>query len=111
NAFIDGARRDLYLVPVSIHYGRVVEEQAYSRELSGAEKEKESLSALLRARSVLRQTYGTVSVSFADPISLNDALGDRREPMRHDTPEVEEEKRHFTETLGVRLLREVNAVT
>src|SRR5262245_50351548 len=74
DAFIDGARRDLYLVPVSIHYGRVVEEQAYSRELGGGEKEKESLSALLRARSVLRQTYGTVSVSFADPISLSEAL-------------------------------------
>ena len=29
NAFIDGVRRDLYLVPVSIHYGRIVEEEAY----------------------------------------------------------------------------------
>jgi len=111
NAFVDGARRDLYLVPVSIHYGRVVEEQSYSRELSGGEKEKESLSALLRARSVLRQTYGAVSVSFADPISLNELLGDGRERMRRDTPEVEEEKRRFTQKLGLRLLREINGVT
>lgn len=111
NAFVDGARRDLYLVPVSIHYGRVVEEQAYSRELSGAAKEKESLWGLLRARSVLRQSYGAVSVSFADPISLNEALGDGRERMRQATDEVEEEKRRFTQKLGFRILREVNAVT
>lgn len=110
NAFIDGARRDLYLVPVSIHYGRVVEEQAYSRELGGGEKEKESLSALLRARSVLRQTYGTVSVSFADPISLRDALGDRKAQLKGGE-EVEEQKRRFVQKLGFRILREVNAVT
>jgi glycerol-3-phosphate O-acyltransferase len=111
-AFLAGARRDLYLVPVSIHYGRVVEEQAYSRELSGAEKEKESLWALLRARALLRQKYGTVSVSFGDPISLNDALGDRKERLRaranaEDAP-VEEEKRRFIRKLGFRILREVN---
>ena len=43
--------RDLYLVPVSIHYGRVVEEEAYQRELGGAEKEPESLRGLLKART------------------------------------------------------------
>lgn len=111
NAFVEGARRDMYLVPVSIHYGRVVEEQAYSRELGGGEKEKESLSALVRARSVLRQTYGRVSVSFADPISLSDALGERREQLRQDGEGVEEEKRHFIENLGYRILRDVNKVT
>ncbi len=77
NAFVGGVRRDLYLVPVSIHYGRVVEEEAYKRELVGAEKEKESLWALLKARSVLRQKYGTVYVTFAEPISLAGVLGDR----------------------------------
>ena len=51
NAFVDGVRRDLYFVPVSIHYGRVVEEESYTRELIGAEKEKESLWALLKARA------------------------------------------------------------
>ena len=51
NAFIAGVRRDLYLVPVSIHYGRVVEEESYRRELVGAEKEKESLLSLLKART------------------------------------------------------------
>ena len=35
DAFLDGVRRDLYFVPVSIHYGRVVEEEEYQRELGG----------------------------------------------------------------------------
>ncbi|MFQ5665688.1 MAG: 1-acyl-sn-glycerol-3-phosphate acyltransferase [Candidatus Binatia bacterium] len=113
NAFVAGVGRDLYLVPVSIHYGRVVEEEAYKRELVGAEKEKESLLALLKARAVLRQKYGTVYVTFADPISLNDALGDRKQHMRAGAgdPAIEEEMRRFTQKLGFRILREVNAVT
>ncbi|MFI5365324.1 MAG: 1-acyl-sn-glycerol-3-phosphate acyltransferase [Candidatus Binatia bacterium] len=113
SAFVSGVRRDLYLVPVSIHYGRVVEEAAYQRELVGAEKEKESLLGLLKARTVLRQKYGSVYVTFAEPISLNRALGDRKERMRAHAgdPTVEEEKRRFTQKLGFRILREVNAVT
>ena len=112
NAFISGVRRDLYLVPISIHYGRIVEEEAYKRELVGAEKGKESFGALLKARTVLRQKYGTVNVAFADPISLNEALGERKERLRADhDPEIEEEKRRFIQKLGFRILREVNAVT
>lgn len=112
NAFVDGVRRDLYLVPVSIHYGRIVEEEAYKRELIGAEKEKENLWGLLKARSILKQKYGTVYVTFAPPISLHEALGPRTERWRTqgETPTIEEEKRKFTQKLGFQLLREVNRV-
>src|ERR1051326_2955822 len=52
NSFLHGVRRDLHFVPVSISYERLVEEEAYKRELLGAEKQKENLLTLLRARSV-----------------------------------------------------------
>ena len=112
NVFVDGVRRDLYLVPVSIHYGRIVEEEAYKQELLGGQKERESFGALLKARSVLRQKYGTVYVTFAEPISLDAALGERRERFQQAIadPAVEGEKRHFIQKLGFRILREVNDV-
>ena len=111
NAFIQGVRRDLYFVPISIHYGRIPEEEAYRREVAGEEKEPESLSGLLRARSVLSRRYGTAYVSFAEPISLGAALGPLRERFQSGfgDPPVEEEKRRFIRRLGFRLLREVNA--
>lgn len=111
DAFIRGVRRDLYLVPISIHYGRVVEEESYERELSGAEKQRESLSALVRARRVLGRRHGMVTITFAEPISLNQALGPDKERFRARTgEEIENEKRRFIRKLGFRLLREVNAV-
>ncbi|TMB52829.1 MAG: hypothetical protein E6J56_14975 [Deltaproteobacteria bacterium] len=110
NAFLQGVRRDLYLVPISIHYGRVPEEEAYKSEITGGAKEKESLWALLRARGVLKRRYGTTYVSFADPISLDQELGSLRERFRAGIghAEVEDEKRRFIRRLGFRLLREVN---
>ena len=120
NAFLSGARRDLFLVPVSIHYGRIVEEDTYSSELLGGQKEKESFGALIKARRVLRQRYGTVYVTFAEPISLHDAL-EAQEGLVHTGSEeatensaedaaVVEARRHFTQKFGFRLLREVNEV-
>jgi len=112
STFAEGVRRDLYLVPVSIHYGRIVEEEVYKQELLGGQKEKESFGALIRARRVLRQKYGTAYVTFAEPISLNAALGDRKERFLRaaDDSAIEEEKRYFIQKLGFRLLREVNGV-
>ena len=110
NAFVQGARRDLYFVPISIHYGRIPEEEAYRREVAGEQKERESLGALIRARSVLSRRYGTVYVSFADPISLDAALGAKRETFAASTGKaIEEDKARFVRRLSFRLLREVNA--
>lgn len=110
SAYCDGIRRDLYLVPVSIHYGRIVEEDAYQHELAGGDKEPESLGALVRASRFLKQKFGTIYVSFAEPISLSDELGDRklRFAEQADDPEVEEEKRRFNQKLGFRILKDVN---
>lgn len=110
NAYLSGIRRDLYLCPVSIHYGRIVEEDVYEYELSGGEKEAESFGALLRARRFLKRNYGTVYMSFAEPISLKDALGENRQRFTDGTgiEEIEEEKRRFIQRLGFRILRDVN---
>ena len=112
NAYLSGIRRDLYLVPVSIHYGRVVEEDSYQRELRGADKERESFRGLLTARRFLKQRFGTVYVSFAEPISLHDALGDRKQRFCEagDVPEIDAEKHRFIQKLGFRILRQVNDV-
>ncbi|MFN8543304.1 MAG: 1-acyl-sn-glycerol-3-phosphate acyltransferase [Candidatus Binatia bacterium] len=112
NSFAQGVRRDLYLVPISLHYGRIPEEESYTREVRGEEKEAESLGALLRARSILTHRFGTAYVSFAEPVSLHDVLGSQRERFQAGAgePELEEEKRRFVQRLGFRLLREINAV-
>jgi len=62
----EGERRDVSLVPVSITYERIPEEQGLTSEMSGEKKRSESLASIFRASKLLKQRFGTVSVSFGE---------------------------------------------
>jgi glycerol-3-phosphate O-acyltransferase len=55
DAFLESKRRDLFFVPIAISYERLVEESGMIEELGGAEKSKESVLGLLRARGIRRR--------------------------------------------------------
>src|SRR5262247_2926787 len=108
-AFLDTARRDLFFVPIAITYERLVEEGAMVEELEGAQKRDESMLALVRARKYLQRRFGSVFVNFGAPISLADALGERRERFTHEAdPAVVQERREFVGTLGNRIAERIN---
>jgi glycerol-3-phosphate O-acyltransferase len=108
-AFLETARRDLFFVPIAITYERLVEEGAMIEELEGAEKKDESMLALVRARKFLQRRFGSVFVSFGAPISLAEALGDRRDRFAHESDEeVACERRDFVGALGNRIAERIN---
>jgi glycerol-3-phosphate O-acyltransferase len=61
-----------YLCPVFISYDKVMEDNSYARELSGAKKEKESFWQLIKSLRFLFSTYGRVEVAFGTPIRFGD---------------------------------------
>ena len=63
---------DIYIVPISISYDRLLESSLYAYELQGRRKPAESTSGLLKAAAILRDNYGTVSVTVAEPISVRE---------------------------------------
>lgn len=65
---------DIYFVPISLTYERLLEESLYANELLGIPKPKESVKGLFKARSILNECYGTIFVNFARPISLKEAF-------------------------------------
>jgi glycerol-3-phosphate O-acyltransferase len=111
-AFLAGARRDLFFVPIAITYERLVEEGALVEELESGKKTQESTLGLLRARKFLRRRFGSVCVSFGEPISLAETLGVRRELLASgSSEEIEEEKRRFVDALGHRIVERINWAT
>jgi len=108
DAFLASARRDMFFVPIAISYERLVEEGAMVGELEGQEKKDESVWGLVRARKFLRLRFGSVFVNFGEPISLADALGDKREFFQQDSPEAVSGKRLFIEALGNRIVERIN---
>ncbi len=108
DALLDGATRELYFVPVSIGYERVIEERAYSRELSGADKGGENLGALLRSSKVLVAKHGRLNAYFHEPMSLRAFLEAEGYGERAPSPE---ERRRWTQRLGHRLIEGINRTT
>ncbi len=60
----EGAVEDLTFVPAFIGYDRIPEENSYLRELAGRDKQKESLFSIIRAREILKKSFGKVYVRF-----------------------------------------------
>ncbi len=107
--FLATGRRDLFFIPTAITYERLVEEGAMIAELEGGAKKDESVLGLVRARKFLQRRFGTIFVNFGEPISLGDALGDRRRRFAREADEaVVEEKRRFVQGLGHRLVERIN---
>ncbi|MBM3300027.1 MAG: 1-acyl-sn-glycerol-3-phosphate acyltransferase, partial [Deltaproteobacteria bacterium] len=65
----EGSVDDLTFVPTFVGYDQVPEESSYLRELAGREKQKESLTSLLRSWEILRRRFGRAYVRFHEPIS------------------------------------------
>jgi glycerol-3-phosphate O-acyltransferase len=105
-AYARGARRDVHLVPVGFTYERLVEEGSITGERGGAHKQRESLFALLRAHTVLRYRYGSVTVRFGEPISLAQHLG-ASVPRRMGPGQIPD-VRAITAEFGVEISRRIN---
>jgi glycerone phosphate O-acyltransferase len=65
---------DIYIVPVSITYERLLEETLYSNELLGIPKPKENVSGLLKAHTILKQCYGSIIANFSQPLSVRELI-------------------------------------
>jgi len=83
--------RPIMFQPIYVGYERLVEGKSYTAELSGQKKKSESLGDLFKVFRVLKQKYGKVHVSFAEPVFL-DQLLDQYEPQWRDSESNAEER-------------------
>jgi glycerol-3-phosphate O-acyltransferase len=103
-----GEYKDLQFVPVNLSYERVVETASYRKELTGGEKESESIKGVLEARKVLRSRYGRVYVHFEAPVRLSDYL--KRKGLS-SFPTAESSFRVETERLAFHLMHRIQEAT
>jgi glycerone phosphate O-acyltransferase len=82
--FFMGEVHDIKVVPTSITYEKVLEEQLFVYELLGVPKPKESTLGFFKAvKGLMDNNYGNMYFDFCEPISLNDFFGDKVDKFRH----------------------------
>jgi glycerol-3-phosphate O-acyltransferase len=113
NMIVDAAlsvpQQQVYFVPVSIGYERVIEADSYQREVSGGEKKKEEAADLLNATEALRHRYGRINVQVSPALTLDDIcqeLGINRDQLHRPA-----KRRAVVTRLGNRVMDEINRVT
>ncbi len=73
-AYLRYRNRPVLFQPVYIGYERLAEGNSYISELSGQQKKPESLSDFRNVVNIVRKNYGEVTVSFGEPIVLDNVL-------------------------------------
>jgi glycerol-3-phosphate O-acyltransferase len=113
-SYLRAPTRPIMFQPIYVGYERLVEGKSYIAELSGQKKKSESLGDLFKVFGVLKQRYGKVHVSFAEPVFL-DALLDEYDPGWRELPASEDEKPRWlnplVDDLGLRIMRGINQAT
>jgi glycerol-3-phosphate O-acyltransferase len=70
DAYFTKKTENLYFVPVSINYSRVLEGETFPLELLGESKVKESLSRIINAAKYIKMNFGSIYVEIGDPINF-----------------------------------------
>jgi len=105
NAYQKGACNDLHFVPIFIGYDRVLEEDAYLKEIEGGKKTPETLKGLINARKFLKKKYGKVYMRFDEPISIKEYI---REKHIDTTKISTKEYMNFVKSFGYKLINSIN---
>jgi glycerol-3-phosphate O-acyltransferase len=110
--YLSSPVRPIMFQPVHIGYEQLVEGDSYTRELSGRAKRSEKLSDLFKVFKVLRHKYGEASVSFGQPILLDELLDQHDPNWRDTTADVKTRPpwlNSLIDDLGSRIMTGINA--
>ena len=110
HAFLQDPQTPVVFVPVYFGYERLLEGGAFTSELAGGKKQKESIFALIKSLRTLREDYGHVYVNFGQPIALNPLLDEqqtdwRNQDIGHERPEW---IKPLVSNLGNQIMRSIN---
>jgi glycerol-3-phosphate O-acyltransferase len=113
NTVLEGQVDDAMIVPVAISYDKVIEGEAYKKELLGGQKEPETVAGVIRAARLLKFKFGRVDVNISDAISVKQFIANQyvRHQLRAENGPDDPAVRRLVSALAYRVLYECNKVT
>ncbi len=110
HAYLREPRTPVVFVPVYFGYERLLEGRAFTSELAGGKKKKESIFGLIKSLRTLRENYGRVYVNVGEVIDLNKLLNKHNQQWREKP--VDEQRptwlKPVIDDLGDTIMRNIN---
>jgi glycerol-3-phosphate O-acyltransferase len=88
-SIISRKAENTFFIPVNFGYDKVMEDDTYARELKGTKKQKENALQFLNGVRKIFDNYGSVDVSFGEPLRVADIWQDYYEKLKKES-ETEE---------------------
>lgn len=111
-SYLNERNKPLMFQPAHLNYEKLMEGNSYQSELGGKSKKGETLSGLFKARKLLKQNYGRLTVNFSEPIYLDDLL-DKHKPDWREITLKHNKKPEWFKTLvndcGKEIMQRINA--
>ncbi|XP_055850821.1 dihydroxyacetone phosphate acyltransferase [Episyrphus balteatus] len=102
--FFTGEVSDITIIPVSVSYERVLEEQLFVYELLGVPKPKESTKGFFKALKILDERFGRMYMDVGDPISVKEFFGPATDRIRRASIASHLQKLNKDEVLMIKKL-------
>jgi glycerol-3-phosphate O-acyltransferase len=99
---------DLAIIPVSIGYDRIIEENSYMTELRGIPKKRESILDVVKSMKVLGKCYGKAYINVGEPIFLKAYFASQQ---KNFVDMNNAEKQFLYRNIGFRIADRINRVS
>ncbi|WP_066803738.1 glycerol-3-phosphate 1-O-acyltransferase PlsB [Moraxella oblonga] len=108
NSHLREPAKPVIFIPTYISYERIMEGATYVGELKGKPKESENLLQILKTAKKIERIFGTVHVSFGEPLHL-DRFMEKFDVKTQDDGSENTKKTHaLVQNLGVKILQNIN---
>lgn len=123
NSYLRSPAKPVVFIPAYISYERIMEGATYVGELKGKPKESENLLGLLKTARKIERIFGTVHLSFGEPLYLDNflkkfevdiklATAEQQQPTKiqdNDAYQQNQDKQNaMIQNLGVKIMQQIN---
>lgn len=108
NSYLRQPAKPVVFIPTYISYERIMEGATYVGELKGKPKETENWLGLLKTARKIERIFGTVHLSFGEPLLLQDFM-DKFSVATHTDGQGSTANTHaMVQNIGVKIMQNIN---
>lgn len=108
NSHLREPAKPVVFIPTYISYERIMEGATYVGELKGKSKESENLLGVLKTARKIERIFGTVHLSFGEPLYLADFMEKFSVKPNDDSATNIKNTHAMVQNLGVKVLQNIN---
>ena len=111
-SYLNERNKPVIFQPANLSYEKLMEGGSYQNELGGKSKKSESIGGLLKARKLLKQDYGRLTVNFSEPIMLDDLLDQFKPNWKSITMKSNKKPEWFknlVDACGTEIMQRINS--